>query len=513
MMSSSLALLLVALLLAVTCSELNVSGSVSPEEGRTANPMFRVRSTGSNSSVSLATIAPTGLSPSQVRKAYNLPSTGGNGTIAIIDAYDYPTAQSDLDNFSNQFSLPVANFEKHKMHGTNTVNQSWALEAALDIQWAHAIAPDAKILLVEARSDSYGDLLNAVNYAASRSDVVAISMSWGGSEFSDQMSYNSYFTSSFGISFFASSGDNGAGVIWPSTSANVVAVGGTTLSFASNGDVLSETGWSGSGGGISAYEVEPQYQLSYGVLGTNGKRAVPDVSYNANPFSGFSVYDSTAYAGQTGWFQLGGTSAGAPQWAAIYSLGLSASNSNLYSSAKVYPASHFRDITIGSNGVFSAAVGFDFVTGLGSPLTFDYFPKPDFSVSTSPSSMTLINGSSGNSNVTVSSINGFNGTVTLSALVPSGWSANFAPESISVPSGGNISSILTLTVDSTAKSGAYQIVSTISANSVSHNSSMIVNVQTLPSSPQNLNATGSNSQIILNWTQPSDTGGLGYYWL
>ena len=129
MMSSSLALLLVAFLLVVTYSELNVSGSVSLIEGRIANPMFRVRLTGSNSSgFSLATIAPTGLSPSQVRKAYNLPPTGGNGTIAIIDAYDYPTAQSDLDNFSNQFGLPVANFEKHKMHGTNTVNQKLGMK-------------------------------------------------------------------------------------------------------------------------------------------------------------------------------------------------------------------------------------------------------------------------------------------------------------------------------------------------------------------------------------------------
>jgi hypothetical protein len=502
---------LIALLLTVACSEATFSISVSFEENQFASPMFRVRSIDANSSSghTLATIAPAGLSPSQVRRAYNLPSTGGNGTIAIIDAYEYPTAQEDFVTFSNQYGLPSTNFETHKMSGANAVDSGWALEAALDVQWAHAIAPDAKILLVQAKSNSFSDLLDAVSYATHRSDVVSVSMSWGGAEFSGQRSLaNRYFPGDHGIVFFASSGDAGSGVMWPSTSANVVAVGGTTLSLGVDGSVVSETAWSGSGGGISAYETEPSYQVNYGVAETNGKRAVPDVSYNANPFTGFSVYDSTAYAGETGWFQLGGTSAGAPQWAAMHSLELSISNSNLYSDAKANPTAYFRDITLGSNGGFSASAGFDFVTGLGSPLTIDYTPKPDFSISMFPSNLTLKKGSLGNSTLTFTSINNFSGTVNLSVSLPSGWIANFTPQSINVPLGGNVSAILSFMVDSAATAGAYQLAATGSASSLNRNASITVNVQTLPSSPTNLNATTSTLQIVLNWTQPADLGGL-----
>jgi subtilase family serine protease len=394
------AVFLVALLLAVTCLwELSVTGSVSPQDGWSAKTTFRV--------YSIDTYSPLGYSLAAIS-----PSTGGSGTIAVIVAFDYPAAQSDLEVFSNQFGLPSANFEKHKMSGTIAVDQGWALEAALDIQWAHAIAPSAKILLVEAKSNSYNDLLAAVSYAASRPDVVAVSMSWGGPEFIGQDRYNSFFTGNPGVAFFASSGDSGSGVIWPSTSSNVVAVGGTTLVLGSDGSVISETAWSGSGGGISAYEAEPLFQVNYGVVGVNGHRAIPDISYNADPSSGVSVYNSLGYAGQTGWFKLGGTSAGTPQWAAIHSLGLSVSNSNLYADAKsADPTLYFRDIVVGSNGGYSASFGYDLVTGLGSPVTFDYSPRPDFSVSVFPSSLSVRNGFSGNSTMTVASINGFNGTV------------------------------------------------------------------------------------------------------
>ena len=159
-------------------------------------------------------------------------------------------------------------------------------------------------------------------------------MSWGGSEFFGESSYDSYFTSSYGATFFASSGDSGAGVSWPAVSANVIGVGGTTLTFKADGSVASETGWSGSGGGISLYEAEPSYQVTYGIPGANGYRCVPDVSYDADPNSGVSVYDSTPYSGQSGWWQVGGTSAGAPQWAAIQSIALCASNNNFYQVAK-----------------------------------------------------------------------------------------------------------------------------------------------------------------------------------
>ncbi len=325
-----------------------------------------------------ANTTPTGLSPSVIKSAYNLSGTG-SGTIAIIDAYDAPSIQNDLNTFSTQFGLPACNsgnpcFEKHKMSGSIRSNSGWALEASLDTQWAHAVAPGAKVLLVEARSASISDLLSAVNYARNRSDVVAVSMSWGGSEFSSELSYDSYFTSSHGVAFFASSGDSGTGVQWPAVSPNVTGVGGTTLAF-NNGSFVSETAWSGSGGGVSRYEPIPSYQTTYGL--TRAKRSVPDVSYDADPNSGVAVYDSTSYNGQKGWFQVGGTSAGAPQWAAIFALGSTARNSQLYTDAVQPNSSTFlRDIVSGTNGacglVCSAATGYDTVTGIGSPLSSSF---------------------------------------------------------------------------------------------------------------------------------------------
>jgi subtilase family serine protease len=147
--------------------------------------------------------AVSGITPTAIKAAYNLPATGGQGTIAIIDAYDNPNVASDLNAFCTQFNLPAATLEVHKMTSTIRGNTNWGLEISLDVQWAHAIAPNAKILLVEAKSNSITDLLSAVNYAKGRSDVVAISMSWGSNEFSSETSYDSYLTSSYGAAFFA----------------------------------------------------------------------------------------------------------------------------------------------------------------------------------------------------------------------------------------------------------------------------------------------------------------------
>jgi subtilase family serine protease len=408
-----------------------------PENDWSAHPLMHVRP-------AAATPSPTALTPTQIRSAYGLPSTGGAGTtIAIVDAYDDPNVLNDLTVFSTQYGLLPISFVEHKMATTISVNTGWALETSLDVQWAHAIAPNATILLVEARSNGLSDLLAAVNYAKSQPNVVAVSMSWGGSEFSTETSYDSYFSSST-ITFFASSGDNGAGVIWPASSPNVVAVGGTTLNLAS-GSVV-ETGWSGSGGGVSRYEPKPAYQTNFGLSGS--KRAVPDVSYDADPNTGVPVYDSLGYSGQSGWFQVGGTSAGAPQWAAIQALGLTASNNNFYQDAKSSAyASYFRDITGGSNG-YSAGPGYDYVTGLGSPLTTNFTlpttpPPPstaDFTMRASPANLNIRAGSSGTSTITIAALNGFTGTVTISASAPSGLTATLNPTQVS---GGSGTSTLT----------------------------------------------------------------------
>jgi subtilase family serine protease len=317
---------------------------------------------------------PAGLTPTQVKAAYQL-SGNGSGTIAIVDAYDDPRAQSDLNTFSNTYSLPQCAgtcFTKHEMSAFTFSNSSWALEESLDVEWAHAIAPGAKILLVEAKSSSGNDLINAVNWAKAQPGVVAVSMSWGGSEFAGENSYDADFSKS-GVDFFAAAGDSGAGVEWPAVSPNVIGVGGTTLNLKGN-TVLSEIAWSGSGGGISAYEPRPSYQTGF-VSGSF--RGVPDVSYDADPNTGFPVYDSVMYSGYTGWWQVGGTSAGTIQWAAIRALaGSSLTSSKLYSDASSNLSHYFRDIVAGTNGncnfVCQASTGYDYVTGLGSPITTSF---------------------------------------------------------------------------------------------------------------------------------------------
>jgi len=430
----------------------------------TAQPLFHARPA--------AALGPDPLTPTQIISAYSLTSTtnGVGTTIAIVDAYDDPTIANDLATFSNNFQLPTANFIKHKMATTISTNGGWALEISLDVEWAHAIAPQATILLVEAKSNSLTDLLAAVNYATSYTGVVAVSMSWGGSEFSTENAYDSYFNNA-GITFFASSGDSGAGVIWPSSSPNVVSVGGTTLNLDSAGNLLSpETAWRGSGGGVSAYEPKPGYQTSYGL--TYARRAVPDVSYDADPNTGVYVYDSTPYQGLSGWWVVGGTSVGAPQWAAIQALGLTTGNSNFYQDGS--PSSYFRDITSGSNG-YSAGTGYDLVTGLGSPVTTNFAPQttPDFTVSASPNPITINAGSSGTSKITATFLNGFNNPVTLSTpVMPSGWTTSFDTNPL-LASG---TSTLTVTVPTGTATGTYSVTVTGSDVTTSHSTTLTVQV-------------------------------------
>jgi subtilase family serine protease len=319
-----------------------------------------------------ATTAPTGLSPATIKSVYGFPtsSTAGAGkTIAIVDAYNDPTAESDLAVFSSQYGLPACTtangcFSKVNQTGGSSyprTNAGWALEISLDVQWAHAIAPGAHILLVEARSNSFTSLLAAEDYAKTHAQYV--SNSWSGGEFSGESSYDSHFVQS-GVSFFFSSGDSGTPAEYPSASPNVISVGGTTLNFSRTGQFLSETGWSGSGGGCSAYESATSAQFGFATfpqVGCGSSRGTPDVSLDADPASGVSVYDSTRYQGQQGWFQVGGTSASCPMWAAR-----SADQGAVVNSSYVYGNNiSFRDITSGNNGA-SALVGYDLVTGRGS---------------------------------------------------------------------------------------------------------------------------------------------------
>jgi kumamolisin len=252
-------------------------------------------------------------------------------------------------------------------------NCGWGQEAALDIEWSHAMAPNARIVLVEAASNSFTNLFNAVDVATSQvtgfgTGKGEVSMSWGGSEFSSESGDDSHFTNST-VVYTASSGDTGGANIYPSVSPDVVSAGGTTINRDRNGNFVSETGWSGSGGGPSKYESKPSYQN--GIANTSAtKRSAPDFSFDADPNSGVSVYDSTSCQGLSGWLVFGGTSVSAPSLAGIINSAAHFYAGSFGELTTIYGnyanTSDFRDITSGTAGSFSAGPGYDFVTGVGS---------------------------------------------------------------------------------------------------------------------------------------------------
>lgn len=293
--------------------------------------------------------------------------------------------------FDQQFGLPDPVFIKTSQTGSTTslpnvdTSGNWEVEESLDVEWAHAIAPEAKILLAEANSPGLGDLLTAAGEAANYPGVVAVSMSWGVPEFSFETFFDSYLTTPAGhspVTFVASAGDSGAPGLWPAFSPNVVAVGGTTLYLNANNTISSETAWSyngnGGGGGVSAYEPLPSFQVGRVTPGST-TRNIPDVSYDANLSTGFAVYDSTTYHGSAGWIEVGGTSAGSPQVAAILAItdqgrslnGLASLDGPSQTLPEIYAlgsagSSDFHDIISGANQLYTAGIGYDAVTGYGS---------------------------------------------------------------------------------------------------------------------------------------------------
>jgi subtilase family serine protease len=250
------------------------------------------------------------------------------------------------------------------------------------VEWAHAIAPEANILLVEANSNSFADLYTAVDYARHQPGVVTVSMSFGSGEVSFEPNIDTILTTPAGhiggwglpggVTFVASTGDNGAPGGYPAYSPNVVAVGGTSLYLDDSGNYLGEAGWSGSGGGISQLEPEPAYQYS---VQNTGARTIPDVSYNADPDTGVWIYNTV---GSNGWSVIGGISAGAPQWAALMALADQGraylfGAGSLDRATETLPALYtsqmrgdFFEVTDGYNGYYAGS-GYDLVTGLGSP--------------------------------------------------------------------------------------------------------------------------------------------------
>ncbi|WP_255949886.1 S53 family peptidase [Streptomyces odontomachi] len=323
------------------------------------------------------TATPSGYGPADLQSAYNLPSAsaGSGRTVAIVDAYDDPTAEADLAVYRSQYGLPACTtangcFRKIDQDGgTNypRTNAGWAQEISLDIDMVSAVCPNCHILLVEADSNSFANLGAAVNRAAATSGVVAISNSYGGSDASDT-SYGSYYDHP-GIAVTASSGDAGYGAEYPASSHYVTAVGGTSLTTAATSRGWTESAWSGAGSGCSGYNTALSGAASFDT--GCGKRAEADVSAVANPATGVAVYDSTAYQGRSGWLVFGGTSVSAPIIASVY--GLAGNTGSIDNNYPYTHASALWDVTTGSNGSCpttqwcNARTGWDGPTGLGTP--------------------------------------------------------------------------------------------------------------------------------------------------
>jgi len=324
--------------------------------------------------------APSGYGPTDLQSAYSLPSStnGAGQTVAIVDAYDDPNAASDLAVYRSQYGLPACTtangcFRKVDQNGGTSYprsNGGWAEEISLDLDMVSAICPNCHILLVEASSASITSLGTAVNTAV-RLGATEVSNSFGGSESSSDTSYDSSYFNHPGVAITVSSGDNGYGVEYPAASRYVTAVGGTSLHRASNSRGWAETAWSGAGSGCSAYDAQPSWQTGV-ITSSCGKRAIADVSADADPATGVAVYDSFSYQGHSGWLVFGGTSVASPIIASVYALAGNASSVTGGS----YPYTHsssLNDVTSGSNGscggtsLCTAGGGWDGPTGLGTP--------------------------------------------------------------------------------------------------------------------------------------------------
>ena len=352
---------------------------------------------------------PSGYNPAQIRHAYALDQissleTGGapdsvkfnsnaglGQTIAIVDAYDDTTLASDLHQFDIAFGIPdPPSFSQLNQSGGTTqpasaLNTGWALETSLDVEWSHALAPAANIVVVEGGTD----LFTAVQTAASLPGVSVVSMSFGVPDSLEQLITDRIFTTPAGhqgVTFFASSGDSGAPPIYPSDSPNVISVGGTTLNLDNAGNILSETAWNGSGGGTSSVEAGSSSQNNALGQGTAG-RSTPDIAFDADPFTGVPVYDSLDNGTDSPWEQVGGTSFSSPAWAAMTVLanqGRAAAGKNTLDGATqllplLYqlPATDFNDITAGTSFGFptiSAISGYDQATGIGTPIASKLVP-------------------------------------------------------------------------------------------------------------------------------------------
>ncbi len=344
----------------------------------------------------LATASYTyGYRPSDIQRAYAVPAATGSPTVAIVDAYDNPNVEADLGVYRAQFGLTACTtangcFKKVNQTGGTTYpngDVGWGREIALDVDAVSATCPNCNILLVEANSNNFSDLLVAVDYAATHANYV--SNSYGTIEFDGEQTLNSHYNKP-GVVFTVSSGDDGYGVEYPAASPYVTAVGGTNLKLDASGNRTSETVWSGAGSGCSSFETKPTWQKDTGCA----RRTVADVSAVSDPSTGLAVYNSYGSSGAN-WYVFGGTSLAAPIVASMYAVAGTPT-------AGTYPASYpyasptaLFDVTTGTNGtcsptyLCSGAVGFDGPSGLGAPNGATAFapsttPPPSTTTTTAP---------------------------------------------------------------------------------------------------------------------------------
>jgi subtilase family serine protease len=415
-------------------SIIKVQGPLAPPTGPDATPMVIA----SPVLGGLMTTSTGPFTPAQIHSIYGfdkLSLDGAGTTIAIVDADDDPTLIQDLHVFDQEFGLPDPSVRiAQQTDGSGNPprpNTKWSTEISLDVEWAHAMAPGANILLCEAHDSSTDNLMAMVDFARNYPGVSVVSMSIGIREFEqtgdistwleeNQTDFDSnVFITPYGhrpVSFVASAGDSGQVIEYPSSSPNVLAVGGTVITayqsltnvgnttnpgsptggtisatpfVASSGpsdfqpmSYDTESAWNHGGGGFSAIESRPAYQNGFN---SSKMRSVPDVAYGA---TGYWIFDSSG----GGWETVSGTSAGAPQWAALIALanqgraqlGGDTLANTMYDIYRL-PATDFHDITTGSNGLYQATVGFDQTTGRGTPIAnllvndlihSEYLPPP-----------------------------------------------------------------------------------------------------------------------------------------
>ncbi|GHJ99196.1 hypothetical protein SY2F82_09940 [Streptomyces sp. Y2F8-2] len=475
----------------------------------------------------LAAAAPSGLSPANLHSAYNLPSTGGSGlTVAVVDAYNDPNAESDLATYRSTYGLSACTkangcFKQVSQTGSTTslpTNDSgWAGEEALDVDMVSAVCPNCSIILVEANSANDTDLGIAENEAVSLG-AKFVSNSWGGSESSSQTSEDTSYFKHPGVAITVSAGDSAYGAEYPATSQYVTAVGGTALTTASNSRGWSESVWhtsstEGTGSGCSAYDPKPSWQTDTGC----SKRMEADVSAVADPATGVAVYDT--YGG-SGWAVYGGTSASAPIIAGVYALAGTPGSSDYPARYPYSHTSNLYDVTSGSNGSCStsyfctAGTGYDGPTGWGTPHGTTAFSSGSSTGNTvtvtNPGNQSTTTGSS--ASLQIKATDSAGATLTYSATgLPTGLSINSSTGLISgTASTAGTYSVTVTAKDATGASGSTSFTWTVGSSGGTCSSAQLLGNPGFESG----NTTWSaSSGVITNGSGEAAHSGSYYAWL